>query len=109
MALIAQNVELLLDEAAERGDSAEAVLQKRDAPLLIKLQLSDIMVKRLDRLGASKSQKLRELEELAKAKAERIRASSMAGTLQAAERDKSLEPIQERQRLRRTKQRQEEG
>ncbi|OLP93102.1 hypothetical protein AK812_SmicGene25024 [Symbiodinium microadriaticum] len=109
LALIAQNVELLLDEAAERGDSAEAVLQKRDAPLLIKLQLSDIMVKRLDRLGASKSQKLRELEELAKAKAERIRASSMAGTLQAAERDKSLEPIQERQRLRRTKQRQEEG
>ena len=42
-------------------------MQKRDAPLLIKLQLSDIMVKRLDRLGASKSQKLRELEELAKA------------------------------------------
>ncbi|CAE7360219.1 unnamed protein product [Symbiodinium sp. CCMP2456] len=109
LALIAQNVELLLDEASDRGGSAEAVLQKRDAPLLIKLQLSDIMVKRLDRLGASKSQKLRELEELAKAKAERIRASSMAGTLQAApERDKSLEPIQE-QRLRRTKQRQEEG
>eukprot|EP00439_Symbiodinium_sp_Y106_P056021 s1148_g7.t2 len=109
VALIAQNVELLLDEAPERGGPAEAALEKHDGPLLIKLQLSDIMVKRLDRVGASKSQKLRELEELAKAKAERIRASSMAGALQAApEKDKSLEPIQE-QRLRRTKQRQEEG
>ncbi|CAE7221900.1 unnamed protein product [Symbiodinium natans] len=101
-ALVAKDVDLLLEEK-EEGHALGSAAQEA---VLIKLQLSSFMIKRMERVErGSRPQKPREIEERAKARAEWLRANS--GSRPLAERD-GLEPIQE-QRLRRTHAKQRTG